>query len=248
MKKIVTAACLVALLGSVNPAHAGLILSATIGGFNFCATDNNVACSFGVQLLDTSIAVGTLSLANQNVGGIDLSGSTQQIQVGPNQNIINTSFLQATNNTGGTIVGSIAVSATDFLPPVTSASISGSATFQNAVGSTVGLEWYDDPLNVQGADFPLDRPGILLGTFDYIVTQIADSFAHSQNGIAVSDLNPFSMTLATDFSLVAGGQITNRGMTEIKPITAIPEPQSIALLGFGLMYLATRYRKFTNKK
>jgi hypothetical protein len=241
---LVTVVTVLGFIGFIQPANAGLIMSVTLNGSNFCVADNNAACGFGVPLIDTDIAVGRITLANQNIGGIDFVGSAQQATFGPTQNILNTSFLQATNNTGSTITGSVAVSATNFIPPVFNASISGAATFQNAVGSTSDLFWYNDPFNSQGAENPFDRPGTLLDSFSYNVTQIADSFAHSVNGIPILDINPFSMTLATDFSLVAGGQITNRGMTEIKPITAIPEPQSLALMGFGLMYLATRYRKF----
>jgi len=245
MKKILILSALLTLT-VVTRANASLILAGTFNGFNFCATDNNTACGFGTQLLDTDATSGRLELANQVVAGINLVGSAQQATFGPTQNILNTSFLQATNVSGSTIVGSIAVSATNFIPPVFSASLSGSATFQNAVGSSVTSTWYNDPANNQGAEFPLDRPGNQLALFSYSVTQIADAFAFTQNGIPVNDPNLFSMTLANDFTLVAGGQITNRGMTEIKPIGAVPEPASLVLLGCGLVglgYLRRRQMK-----
>jgi hypothetical protein len=227
-------------------ADASLILAGTFNGFNFCATDNNTACGFGTQLADVDPTAGRLELANQVVNGVQLIGASQQAVFGPTQNILNTSFLQATNQTGSTITGSVSVSATNFIPPVFTAAVSGAATFQNAVGSSTTSAWYNDPTNTQGADFALDRPGIQLATFSYSVTQIADAFAFTQNNIGVSDLNPFSMTLATDFTLVAGGQVTNRGMTEIKQIGAVPEPTSLILLGCGLVglgYLRRRQMK-----
>jgi len=225
--------------------HATLIVAATIGGQNFCATDNNVVCTFGTQLTDTDGNAGRIDLAPATLGGILLVGSAQQATFGPSQNILNVSFLQATNTTGATITGSVTVSATGFIPPVSRAFTSGSATFTNAVGSTTSLGWYNDPANTQGADFALDRPGILIDSFTYNTVNIADSYSHNGGPISVSDPNVFSMTLATDFTLVAGGQVTNRGMTELKPIdTVVPEPTTLALFGTGLL-LAGRKKFFT---
>jgi hypothetical protein len=53
------------------------------------------------------------------------------------------------------------------------------------------------------------------------------------------------MTLATEFSLVAGGQITNRGQTELKPIgqTVVPEPATLTLFATGLTWLCARHRR-----
>ena len=52
--------------------------------------------------------------------------------------------------------------------------------WQNAIGSTITLNWFDDPNNGQGADLPNDTPGNLIHTFTNTATTIVDAF--SDNG------------------------------------------------------------------
>src|SRR5262245_41522167 len=128
-------------LAAVKSAEATLLISITVGGLNFCAADNNVVCTFGTQLTDVDAAAGRIELNPTNLAGVLVTGAAQQATFGPTNNILNSSYLQATNTTGATITGSAAVSATGFIPPVSSASVSGSATYQQAVGSSFTINW-----------------------------------------------------------------------------------------------------------
>jgi hypothetical protein len=232
-------------LGIHSQAEATLMISGTIGGVSFCATDNNSVCTFGTQLTDTNATAGTLSIAdNTLIGGISFTGSAQQATYGPTQNILNTSFLQATNTSGATVVGTVAVSATGFVGPATTAYASGSATYQNAVGSSTTIEWYNDPANSQGAENPADRPGTMIATTTKNVTLVADALAFAAGPVPVNDPNLFSMTIGTNFSLVAGGTIVGNSQTELKPtISQVPEPATLALFGTGLTWLGARRRR-----
>jgi len=232
-------------LAAAQSAHATLLVAISIGGQNFCIADNNVTCTFGTQLTDTDASVGRIDLAQTNLNGVLLTGSAQQATFGPTNNILNTSFLQATNTTGTTLTGQVAVSATNFIGPANTAFASGSATYQNAVGSSTTIEWYNDPNNAQGALTPTTRPGTLVATTTKNVTVVADSLAFNAGPVAVNDPNLFSMTIGTNFSIVAGGTFVGNSQTELKPIgqTVVPEPATLALFGSGLTWLAARQRR-----
>jgi hypothetical protein len=230
-------------LAAPQTAHATLLVALTIGGQNFCIADNNVACGFGTQLNDTNATPGRIELSPTNLGGVLIEGGAQQATFGPSNNILNTSFLQATNTTGATINGQVAVSATNFIGPATTAFASGSVTYQGAVGSSTTLEWYDDPTNQQGAETPTDRPGTLIATVSKNVTLIADSLSFNAGPIAVNDPGLFSMTIGTNFSIVAGGVFVGNSQTELKPRNLVPEPATLALVGTGLTWLAARQRR-----
>jgi len=244
MKQIAFASLVVLLVSA--PAQASFLLAIDVNGVQACASDNNAGCGFGTQLFDIDPTVGVMSFGNLPlvIGGLEITGSVQQATIGGPFNILNTSSTQITNISGGTISGMFAVSATGFTPFASTAFASGSATWQNAVGSSIQMGWYNDPLNAQGAQFATDTPGIELFTCSDSITLIADATACSNGPISVEDLNPFSMTLFTSFNLTSGATVVNRGQTEIKPVaTDVPEPSALFLLGLSTMFVLAR-RKF----
>jgi hypothetical protein len=176
-----------------------------------------------------------------------VSGSLHTATFGPPLNILNSSSLEVLNATGAAATISVAVSQTGYTPPVSLATTSGSGTWVNAIDSTIHLEWYNDPTNAQGAETSADRPGILLDTFDFTVDANPDAHSHVGGPFAVLDANPFSMTVAFDFTLVDGGSLISRGMSEIKP-TGVPEPGILLLLGCALGFLGWQCRKAAQMK
>jgi hypothetical protein len=238
--RLLAATAATALLAGL-PANATLMISINVGGAVVSCVDN-AAC-------DTNPATGTLSIADQTINGVTLTGSSQT-SVGTPANpspldILNTSSLQVTNTTGATVHIEAAVGDTSFKAPVSSFNTSTSGVWQTAVGSTITTNFFDDPANAQGATSPSSTPGTQIDTFTNTAALIADSFSHSAFGV-ISDLVPFSMTEHFVADIVAGGNLVNRGQTEIKSPAGVSEPSSLALLGIGLLgagFIARRSRR-----
>jgi hypothetical protein len=217
------------------PAQATLKVLADVNGSISACVDN--------ALCDTNPLVGIIQVANGTLNGVQINGSIQTSTgnpANPGPDILNTSSLSIINLTGLTKTVTVVVSDTDFIGPVGSFLTAGSGVWQNAIGSSITMKWFDDPANGQGADTPTDTPGNLVDSFTHAAILFVDSFSHDGNG-PISDAGPFSMTEQAVFTLTPFAQLVNRGQTEVK--LAVPEPSTWAmmLLGFvGLGYAGFR--------
>jgi hypothetical protein len=236
MKKLLLAATLAAL---ASPAAATLQLSADINGVIFNCADQ-AAC-------DTNPLVGQLAIADQTIAGVRILGSAQTQNVGVT-NFLNTSSFQIINTLAVAVNIALAISGTSFLGPVAEFSASGSGTWQNAIGSSIGLTWWGDAANGQGADSPNDLPGVQLASFADAALLLTDSFSFSTSG-PFAAAGPYSMSLGTTGTLAGfngtpGMEPTLVGRSQaIVTLQAIPEPGTLALAGLGLLAAGFARRK-----
>jgi hypothetical protein len=146
-----------------------------------------------------------------------------------------------TNSNAYPVRAYVVVSDTDFTSPATLASVTGSATFTGATGSTMHMGFYDDPENVQGADrafsdltdfnanFPSLTPGNLIFEDGFTAADEDDSFSLDEDNIVVSDPSPYSMAMVFDFTLEGPGFMTGHAQSMQKNVASVPEFPTFAL-------------------
>ena len=239
MKKLLLAALMSAAF--VAPAYATLQLSADINGTVFNCVDNNVC--------DLNPIVGQMQIANQTLGGVEIVGSSQ-FQIIGTSNALNTASFQIINHNLTAATIQFAINGINFLGPVANYSASGAGVWQNANGSSIGLSYYGDASNTQGANNPTDLPGLLLASFSDTAVGPADAFSFSATGPFAAG-GAFGMSLGTTGTLAAwNGQpgaeptLVGRSQTMLATNGAfVPEPGTLMLLGAALLCLCAIRRR-----
>jgi hypothetical protein len=150
------------------------------------------------------------------------------------------------------------ISDIDYNGPSTVFGTTGSGTWVDQTlpavfgGSTIAMEWFNDPANTQGAIFPTDTPGNLInaaadtpqdGTSVQSFGGPATAF-NVAGTLAVPDPDLFSMTLGNALVLGPGIRLESRGQAEVKPQgeipPVVPAPATLLLLGSALGLLGWR--------
>ena len=129
-----------------------------------------------------------------------------------------------------------AASQNGFGGPVGRVSMSGSGTFDNAIGGSGSLSFHGDPNNALGANTATDTPGTLLFNPSTSVTTDPQAFSGNDIMAAFNAAGPFCMTLDYTITLPAGGQIV--GVQRVSmDASAVPEPSTWVMMGGGFALL-----------
>jgi hypothetical protein len=254
-----------AILLSLAPrADALLQAAASIdGGATILACDNVLAggaCTGGgvATVSDTNPAIGTLTTAGFVSGDISVDVAVQTSLKSPGPGGLNTLSSSGTviQNLGA-VAHTIALTIgdTSFNGPASEFTVTGSGTWVDQTlpaafgGTTITMEWFNDPLNGQGAQDVGDTPGNLVNTatnapVDGISNQ---SFGgpltafNASGALAFPDDLLFSMTLDNVLLLGPGIRLESRGQAESKPqLAVVPAPATLLLLGSALALLGWR--------
>jgi len=186
----------------------------------------------------------SISVAAGMAGQVSFTGEFSQSVIAGTTDALTSSATTITN-TSATDTYEIfaAVSGANFTGPDNMVSASGSGTWLDTVGSTITLDYYDDPANVLGAQCtialpqcqPLTTPGNLVFSFTSAPATATSSYAFNPatTMLATPDGALYSMTEYWTYTLLPGGELTSRGQTETKTFT--PEPASLTVIGIGLL-------------
>jgi hypothetical protein len=246
-----------AILLSVPPrADATLFASASVDGAIVTACDNGIGCV--PTLVDQDPAIGRLSTLATTIGAVSVSVALQTSVPGTGGlNTLSSSGTAVENTGAAPVTIQLTIGDTDFLGPAFTFTATGSGTWVDPTlptafgGSTITMEWFNDPANTQGAAFPGDTPGNLvaiatnaplnppLGTNNQ---SFGSQPEFNQSGpLTNPDLANFSMTLDNELVLGPGIRLESRGQSESKPLQApVPAPATLLLLGSALALLGWR--------
>lgn len=228
MKKLALLLGVIPFCAFASPAGAVLQIAIDVAGSPVFTCADNQPC-------DSNPAIGSLTLANDTVGGVLILGS---LSVATTTGLTISTF-NIINQSGSTVNYEAVVSDTDYTTPIGSVNWSGSGTWYAGSGTSFEFQWYADAANGQGAGLSLATPGTLLGTYNAAVgSTLPASFAKDgSTGFASS--GPYSLTMAwgsgTGFSgtsgLLPNAYLVGRNQAETGVM--IPEPSTWALMGIG---------------
>ena len=223
MKRLLLTTALLAAVGA-SPAYPALQLAFQNGA-------NTLQCADGSACDDAGQANNVI-VFNQQVGAFHIDG-TATSNTG---DTINESNLTITNTSNTTQTLVFAASQNGFVGPVGRVSMSGSGTFDNAIGGSGSLSFHGDPNNALGANTATDTPGTLLFNPSTSVTTDPQAFSGNDIMAAFNAAGPFSMTLDYTITLPAGGQIV--GLESAMTASAVPEPSTWVMMGGGFALLS----------
>ena len=251
-----------AILLSFPPRADAILQSAASidGGPALTACDQNVCAGGGAPtFLDIDPAVGVLSSNPVTIGGVSVSFNVQTSVKSAGPGGLNTissagTAVQNVDTVAHTIL--FTIGDTDFIGPAFVFTTTGSGTWVDQTlpaafgGTTITMEWWNDPANTQGADSPGDTPGFLVNT----ATDTPEDGTSVQSfggpvppfNLSGTLTNPdpalFSLTLDNEIVLGPGIRLESRGQAESKPQAqvVVPAPATLLLLGGALALLGWR--------
>lgn len=239
-------------LGVASPVSATLQMAFTVYdtvtptiGYSNVFVDGGMGDTDGLVNQQITLGAGFAPIPNVSITG---AFSTAKVD---GQNLLTGGSTTITNSRATTTRVYVAVGDTAFTPPATKVQVAGDGTLTNpvgATGSTVTLNYYNDPANEQGANRAFADLADFLGNADLLTPgNLVDSFAatnsFSYDNISVlanPDLATFSMTMLFDVSLISGAQLGSFTMSMLK---SVPEPATLALFSLGLAGIGVARRK-----
>jgi hypothetical protein len=251
MKKFGVLAGLLLLMPSL--AHATLQAAVNLdGGVSVLACDQNL-CAGGAlpTVLDTNPTFGVLATDPITIGLVSASFAVQTSVKGALNTLSSAgTVIQNTDSIAHTL--QLTIGDTSFLGPAQTFTATGSGTWVDPTapalfgGSTITMEWWNDPANAQGADTAGDTPGLLVNSAtNSPIDGVSDQSFGGPGGPfnvsgAVLDPANFSMTLDNELVLGPGIRLESRGQALSKPLVAVSMPPTAWLVVLGGVMLAAR--------
>ena len=186
------------------------------------------------RIINTSVVAGfgvSVTVAASNSPGAP-SGGLLQVQSLDIQNLSATpaSLVIRVSDAGFTQPGGAGS------PMLLSSSVGGTFTLGN-VGDNVTFQSFADPNNAQPAG-AVASPAQSFSKLNPALT--TESFSSLTSAPFTRNAGAYSLTNITTTTLSAGGQLNISGTTTA---TAVPEPTTLALVGFGVTGLVVRRRR-----